>query len=126
MSQPVKIHLPDEQLKQYLKLRQEDERLGENLGKLSAQLEHELIQRRTKYLTRHEVQKLNPEAKVYQGIGKAFILETVPNQLQNLRNDLAASDKTVLTIKKTGIYIQNQQDQIKLQINELVKPFIGK
>lgn len=126
MSRSTPIQLPEEQLKQFYKLRAEETRLGENLGKLTMQLEHELQTRRTKYITRHEVAKLNPSTPVYQSVGKAFILDTVPNTLATLRADLGKEDKAILTIKKTGIYITAQQDQVKLQMNELVKPYLPK
>ena len=126
MAQPTKIHLPEEQLNQYYKLHAEDERLGEQLGKFSAQLDHELRVRRTKYITRHEIRKINPETPVYLSCGKAFILDSVPTTIQTLKKDLQKSDKTILTIKKTGIHIQGQQDHIRRQVNELIKPYIGK
>ena len=124
MSQPKRIELPKEQLEQYYKLSQEDERYEENIEKLTAQLEHELRSRRSRYLTRKEIQKLNPNTPVYSACGKAFLLETVPSMEAQLKAGLALSDKTILTIKKTGIYVRGQQDQIKGQINELIKPYI--
>lgn len=120
----VRIQLPDEQMKQYYKLHTEDERLGENLNKLSAQLDLELRQRRTKYITRHEISKISPSVPVYQACGKAFILDSVPNTLATLRQGLGQADKNILMIKKTGIYIQAQQDAIKSQVNELLKPYL--
>ncbi|EAY19965.1 hypothetical protein TVAG_402190 [Trichomonas vaginalis G3] len=122
----VRREFPEEQKKQYYKLCAEDDRLGDNLAKFSAQLELELRQRRTKYLTRHEISKLNPSVPVYQSCGKAFILDTVPNTLTTLRSDLAQADKHILMIKKTGIHIQAQQAQIKGQINELLRSVLNK
>ena len=124
MSQPQRIELPKEQLQQYYKLSAEDQRFEETLQKLSAQLDHELRSRRSKYLTRKELQKLNPSTTVYSSCGKAFIIETVPSMEAKLKSDLGTADKTILTIKKTGIYVQGQQDQIKGQINELIKPYL--
>lgn len=120
----VRIQLPDEQMKQYMKLHAEDEHLGDNLSKFSAQLDLELRQRRTKYITRNEVSKLDASVPVYQACGKAFILDTVPNTLKTLRQNLAQADKNILTIKKTGIYIQAQRDAVKAQVNELIKPYL--
>jgi len=122
----VQIRLPDEQMKQYMKLHTEDERLGENLGKVSAQLDAELRTRRTKFLTRMELSKINTQSPAYKPIGKAFVLDNIPNTLKTLREDIALCDKKILMIKKAGIYVANQQDQLKMQINELVKPYIGK
>ncbi|EAY03722.1 hypothetical protein TVAG_473460 [Trichomonas vaginalis G3] len=126
MSRGGQIMLPEEQMKQFYKLRAEEARLEENLGKFTAQLGRELQTRRTKYITRHEVAKLNPSTPVYLSVGKAFVLDNVPNTLATLRADLAKQDKSILTIKKAGIHIADQQTQIKLQIEELVKPYLPK
>lgn len=118
------IRLPQEQLQQWLKFQQEDDRLNDNLNKVSAQLDAELRARRSKYLTRKEIKQLSPEIPVYKSVGKAFILDTVPQTIEYLRSELGKSDQRVLNIKKAGIYILSQQEQVAMQVQELVKPFM--
>ena len=120
------VRLPEEQLQQFLRYRQEEDRYTENLNKLTAQLEVELRNRRTKFITRREISQLNEDAKVYQSVGKAFLLETVPETVRQLREDLGKSDQRVLKLKQTGIYIVGQRDDVRTQINEIVKPYVGK
>lgn len=122
----LQIRLPEEEMQQYIKFSQEDERLGENLQKVTAQLESELVNRRSKYITRKEVSQYGDDVPVYRTVGKAFILDTTRNTEESLRQDLAKSDQKILKIKQTGVYIVGQQDGVRMQINELLKPFINK
>lgn len=124
--QELQIRLPDEEMQQYIKFMKENERLGENLQKVESQLEAELVNRRTKFITRKEVMTYSEEVPIYRTVGKAFILDTVKNTEESLRQDLGKSDQKILQIKKTGIYIMGQQDGVRMQISELVKPFISK
>lgn len=123
-SQEVQIRLPDEQMQQFMKLRQEDERLGENLQKVTAQLERELRNRRTKFITRREVSSYTDNTPIYRSVGKAFILSSKAETVDALRNDLGESDQKVLKLKQTGIFIVGQRDDTQNQISDLVKPFI--
>ena len=128
MAQPqqLQIRLPEEEMQQYLKFHKEDERLGENLAKVSSQLEAELVNRRSKFITRKEVMTYNEDVPIYRTVGKAFILDTVKATEDSLRQDLAKCDQKILQIKRTGVYIMGQQDGVRMQMNELIKPFINK
>lgn len=121
---PVQIRLPEEQMQQFIKLRQEDERLTENLNKVTAQLDVELRNRRTKFITRREISSYPENTRVFQSVGKAFVLDTAPHICETLREDLKKSDDKILKIKKTGIFIVSQRDETNNQISELVKPFM--
>lgn len=128
MAQPqqLQIRLPEEEMQQYLKFHKEDERLGENLAKVSSQLEAELVNRRSKFITRKEVMTYNEDVPIYRTVGKAFVLDTVKATEDALRQDLAKCDQKILQIKRTGVYIMGQQDGVRMQMNELIKPFINK
>lgn len=120
------IRLPEEQMNQYLKFRQEEETCQENLSRATIQLESELRNRRQKFITRQEISKLSPDVPVYNTVGKAFILDSVPSTVEKLRNDLGKSDEKILSIKKTGVYILGKQDDIRNQIDELLMPYVKK
>jgi chaperonin cofactor prefoldin len=126
MSRPTEIHLPPEQLQQYTRYQQENARLAENLSKVTAQLEIELTVRRSKWVTRKEISNLGADVPVYKIVGKAFLLDDVPSTVASLRAELGKSDQRILQLKKTGIYIVGQQDEVGVQIRELVKPFLPK
>jgi len=53
--QEKQARLPDAEMRQYVKYAQEDERLGDNLTKVTTQLESELVKRRSKFITRREI-----------------------------------------------------------------------
>lgn len=120
------IRLPEEQMNQYMKFRQEEERCRENLGRATVQLETELRNRRQKFITRQEIAKLPADVPVYNTVGKAFVLDSVPATVEKLRADLGKSDEKILAIKKTGVYILGQQDDVRGQIEELLTPYIKK
>jgi hypothetical protein len=52
-------------------------------------------------------------------------LDDVQSAAESLRADLAEADSRILQLKKTGIYIVDKQDEVRAQIEELVKPFIN-
>ena len=120
------IRLPEDQMNQYIKYRQEEERCIENINRATVQLETELRNRRSKYITRQEIAKLPQDVPVYSSVGKAFLLDSVPTTLEKLRSELGKCDEKVLLIKKTGIYILGQQDEVRNQIDELLAPYIKK
>ena len=122
----VRISLPDEQLKQYRKLHIEEEKHSEALAKASAQLDSELRQRRSKFITRHEIQQLASDTPVYRSLGKAFIKGTVQDTVESLRNELGTSDKRIQQIKMQGVYVVLQRDQVRKQIGELIQPYMKK
>jgi chaperonin cofactor prefoldin len=122
----TEIRLPPEQLAQYQRFQQENQRLAENLGKVSGQLEAELSARRAKWLTRKEISNLGASVPVYKAVGKAFLLDDVPSTVASLRAELGKADQRILQLKKTGIFIVGQQQEVTVQIRELVKPYLPK
>jgi chaperonin cofactor prefoldin len=120
------IRLPPEQMAQYQRFQQENQRLAENLSKVSGQLESELGARRAKWLTRKEISNLGATQPVYKAVGKAFLLDDVASTVASLRAELGKADQRILQLKKTGIFIVGQQQDVAVQIRDLVKPFIPK
>ena len=80
-------------------------------NRATVQLDTELRNRRSKYITRQEIAKLFKD--VYSSIGKAFLLDFVPKTLEKLRIDLGKCDEKILIINKTGIYILGQQNDVR-------------
>lgn len=120
------VNLPKEAMEQYQKLQQEDTHMTDNLDKLTAQLDIELHKHRSKYITRKELSGLPETTTVYRALGKAFILDNHQNTMNQLRSDLAHSDKIIHKIKKMGVHFQGKSDEIRSQMNEVIKPYIQK
>jgi chaperonin cofactor prefoldin len=114
------------ELAQYQRLQQENQRLAENLGKLSSQLEAEIGGRRAKWLTRAELSNMDATVPVYKAAGRAFLLDDVPSAVAGLRGEIGRADQRILQLKKRGISTVGEQQEIAGQIRELVKPYLPK
>lgn len=125
-AEQVQIQLPEDERNQYMKYRQEDERYGESLAKVTGQLEAELNNRRSKFITRRELMGLSDEVPIYRTTGKAFLLNSVAAESATLRQELAKIDERILQFKKLVVYFIGQQDGVRAQMNELLKPFMNK
>ena len=122
----IHITLPEEALKQYQGFIVRQQQLRENENQIAAELEREIQERKSKYVTRNEIRKLKEGAITYKSAGKAFIVSPPATVISNLTKELAASDTAIYKLKKVLVTLEGQEQVINADIQDLVRPYIPK
>ena len=122
----IHITLPDEALKQYQAFIVRQQQLRESESQIAAELDREIQERKSKYVTRNEIRKLKEGAVTYKSAGKAFIVSPPATVISNITKDLAASDLAIYKLKKVLVTLEGQEQVINADIQDLVRPFIPK
>ena len=119
------VTLPDECKSDFYRLRDEEDSYTENLSLLTEQLQAELTKRKAKFITRREILSYPKDARVFNQLGKAFLLNDVQTLDYKLRAELKSSDQKILKIKQTGAYLISMRDNVRKQISDILAPYIN-
>ena len=119
------VTLPDECKSDFYRLRDEEDSYTENLSLLTEQLQAELTKRKAKFITRREILSYPKDARVFNQLGKAFLLNDVQTLDDKLRAELKSSDQKILKIKQTGEYLISMRDNVRKQISDILAPYIN-
>lgn len=122
----IHITLPEDTLETYKNLALRKQQIRESATQNAAEIEHQLAERRTKYVTRNEIRKLKEGTVTYRSCGKAFIIQPKATIITNLTKELESADKTIYMLKKVLVNFDHQEDVIQREIQDLVRPFVPK
>ena len=114
--------VPDEELKQaFSKLHEKVVDTRQKLKLADMQIEKLRQTKQRAELTKREISRFPEDTRLYESIGRMFLLDDVNNIKQGLDTKMTTSDEKIKTLINNKVYLQRNIKESENEIREMIQ-----